>query len=454
MALAFLLTATILGATGAAQTVKAVASFPGAGAEAAPQFVTPAQGRNGELYGTTFGASGSYGSFFEVSNTGALRFPYEFNSTDGGQPTGGVTLATDGNFYGVTTYGGTANDGVLYKISPGGAYTVLHEFQGGSDGQNPFYPPIEGSDGSIYGLTTGFVYTDTATLYKYTSAGSYSIVYTLGNGYYPTSLIQATNGNLYGTTSQGGTDECGEIFEVTTSGSLVWSYSFLCSAGSWSGGVSPMQILQASDGNFYGPTYSGGGSMDLGTIFKLDQEGNVTVLYTFPNDLQYAASPIGLMQATDGDLYGVTQGGGRYQDGTLFKITTSGDLTVLYNFNSKAGSNPLGAPVQHSDGLFYGTTESSGKANAGVVYSLNMGLAPFVKFVLPTGKIGQSAQILGQGLTGTTAVTFNGFAATSFKVVSDTFMTAVVPSGATTGPVVVTTPSGALTSNVSFRVIP
>jgi uncharacterized repeat protein (TIGR03803 family) len=447
-AAALLLAAAILGATCIAQTVKAVASFPGAGAEAAPQVVTPAQGRNGELYGTTSGASGSYGSLFEASPTGSLRFPFEFSSTGGGQPSTGVVLATDGNFYGTTPYGGTATDGVLYKITPSGVYTVLHDFQGGADGQNPFVAPIEGSDGSIYGVTDGTAYADTATLFKYTSSGSYSIVYTFGEGYGPTSLIQAANGNFYATTSGGGTDGCGEIFEISTSGSLVWSYSFPCTVGG------PTQILQAADGNFYGPTFGQPGGANYGTIFELNQEGSVTVLYSFPDNLRYGSYPVGLMQATDGNLYGVAEGGGQYNDGTFFQITTSGDITVLCNFNGKTGTLPLGAPVQHTDGTFYGTTESGGKANAGVVYSLSMGLGPFVKLVLPTGKVSQTAQILGQGLTGTTAVTFNGFAATSFKVVSDTFMTAVIPSGATTGPVVVTTPSGALTSNVSFRVIP
>jgi uncharacterized repeat protein (TIGR03803 family) len=265
-------------------------------------------------------------------------------------------------------------------------------------------------------------------------------------------VTQSADGNLYATLGQGGTDESGEIVEITTSGSLVWSYSTICTFGNSSGGCGPVQILQATDGNFYGANFSGGSELGCGTIFKIDQEANVTVLYTFPNDSKYACNPVGLMQATDGNLYGATIGSGRYGDGTLFKLTTSGDFTLLYNFNGVAGNSPGAGLMQHTNGLLYGTTELGGKSNAGAVYSVNVSLGPFVKFVLPTGKVGQTAQILGQGLTGTTAITFNGAAATSLKVVSDTFMTAVVPSGATTGPVVVTTPSGTLTSNVSFRV--
>jgi hypothetical protein len=125
---------------------------------------------------------------------------------------------------------------------------------------------------------------------------------------------------------------------------------------------------------------------------------------------------------------------------------------LLYNFAQAIGQWPNAALLQHTNGLFYGVADIGGTYSEGSIYSLNMGLGPFVAFVRPTGKVGQTAQILGQGLTGSTGVTFNGVPATSFTVVSDTYMTAVVPSGATTGPVVVTTPSGPLTSNVSFRI--
>ena len=133
-------------------------------------------------------------------------------------------------------------------------------------------------------------------------------------------------------------------------------------------------------------------------------------------------------------------------------MSLSGTFQVLYDFGL-SGEDAEAAPAQDTNGVFYGTTYKGGRYGFGTVYSLNMGLAPFVTFVLPAGKAATNAQILGQGLTGTTGVTFNGIAATSFKVVSDTCMTAVVPSGATTGKVVVTTPGGTLTSNVSFRVV-
>jgi uncharacterized repeat protein (TIGR03803 family) len=427
-----------------------LASFSGVGAQSNPQVVTPAQGRNGTLYGTTVGKSGSSGALFQVSTEGILRFPYSFNSTTGGQPNGGVILATDGNLYGTASSGGSGGMGVLYRISPNGVYTVLHDFLGGSDGANPVYAPIEASDGSIYGITTGLP-NPTATLYKYApSTSTFTTIYVFDQttGEYPTSLIQAGNGNLYGTISGG---ICGEIFELTTSGGLVWSYEFSC-AGRAPGGEGPVQILQANDGNFYGATLVGGSSLGYGVIFRVDQQENVSVIYTFPNSGQYGAGPIGLTQGTDGNLYGAAASLGKYNGGTLFQLTTAGDITLLYSFSSKEGSSPLAPPVQATNGLLYGTTESGGRTSGGVVYSLDMELSPFVTFVLAAGDVGQSAQVLGQNLTGTTSVTFNGVAATSFSVKSDTFMTAIVPAGATTGPVIVTTPTGTLTSNVSFRI--
>jgi uncharacterized repeat protein (TIGR03803 family) len=158
------------------------------------------------------------------------------------------------------------------------------------------------------------------------------------------------------------------------------------------------------------------------------------------------------MQATDGNLYGTTALGGSSGFGTIFKISTRGSYQQLYSFTGTTGESPGPPPLQHTNGLLYGGTEFGGTYGYGVIYSLDMGLGPFITFVRANGKVGQKAQILGQGLTGTTSVTFNGLPASSFTVVSDTYMTAVVPSGATSGTVTVKTPSGTLISNKTFRV--
>ena len=184
----------------------------------------------------------------------------------------------------------------------------------------------------------------------------------------------------------------------------------------------------------------------------MDQNGVVSVLYNFSGNTGGANPSGGLVQATDGNLYGTTSAGGTHGFGTIFRISTTGKFKTLYSFSAAVGENPSAAPMQRTSGLFYGSLPFGSKYGYGAIYSLDMGLAPFVAFVLPTGKVGQAAQILGQGFTGTTSVTFQGVPATSFSVKSDSYMTAVIPSGATTGPVVVTTPSGKLNSNKAFRV--
>jgi uncharacterized repeat protein (TIGR03803 family) len=183
-------------------------------------------------------------------------------------------------------------------------------------------------------------------------------------------------------------------------------------------------------------------------------QGVVSVVYSFagaPNDGAFSLA--GLVQGTDGNLYGGTDKGGINDLGTLFEITSNGQYKLLYSFVDKIGSGANGPLLQHTNGKFYGYASFGGGYSEGALYSLDMGLGPFVALVRYTGRIGQPVQILGQGLTGSTAVTINGVAATTFKVVSDTYMTATIPTGATSGPVVVTTPKGTLTSNHNLRIV-
>ena len=163
-------------------------------------------------------------------------------------------------------------------------------------------------------------------------------------------------------------------------------------------------------------------------------------------------TPQDLVQATDGNFYGTADGGGVNGYGVIFRVSPAGDYSVLYNFDFTHGEEPCTA-MQHSNGKIYGTTFQGGTHNMGVAYSLDVGLAPFVRLVSTSGKVGKTVEVLGQGFTGTTAVSFNGTPA-AFTVVSDTYLTATVPSGATTGFVTVTTPGGTLKSNQEFRVKP
>jgi uncharacterized repeat protein (TIGR03803 family) len=159
------------------------------------------------------------------------------------------------------------------------------------------------------------------------------------------------------------------------------------------------------------------------------------------------------VQATDGNFYGTTNWGGAGGYGALFEITPAGMLTTLHSFSTADGYGNKFTLLQGTDGKFYGSTEIGGPLGSGTIYILDNGLGPFVSFLRNQAKVGQTFGVLGQGLTGTTSVSFNGTPAT-FTVLRDTFLTAVVPAGATTFPVTVTTPSGLLTSNTAFRVTP
>jgi len=249
----------------------------------------------------------------------------------------------------------------------------------------------------------------------------------------------------------GGAFNCGSIVGLTPSGVLKANYSFSCKAG---GSYPDGGVIVASDGNLYGTT-SEGGTHKKGTIFKFDTTSKtVSFIYNFgsvADDGSIPESP--LVQGTDGNLYGTTGFGGVHQSGTLFQFTLAGDYKQLYSFKEQFLGGVTSGLMQHTNGLFYGTTQGGGGFNSGTIYTLDMGLGPFITFVNSSGKIGAKVQILGQGLTGTTSVTFNGIGAKTFTVVTDTYMTAVVPDGATTGSVTVATPGGSLTSNRNFTVL-
>jgi uncharacterized repeat protein (TIGR03803 family) len=432
-------------------TITVLHDFAGGKSGAVPAIVTPSQGRDGRLYGTTAeGGPTNAGTVFKMATSGEYRQFFTLGTVDGTYTQGGLTLGIDGNYYGTANGGGSADDGVLFKISPAGNYRVLHSFLGGKDGKYPYAAPIQASDGNFYGTTGGgSPGSIQPTVYRYKPDGTFSTIYILTTDLGQTieePVIQGTDGNLYGF-AYGADDECGTIFKLSLNGTLLFSYTFPGAPG----GCLATGLTQATDGNFYGATFEGG-TAGLGTIFKLDQAGNVTILYSLmaAGDGQ---NPSALSEATDGKLYGTTSAGGAFGFGTLFSVTTSGTYTVLASLTSET-QDAFAAPLQATSGLFYGTAEAGGLYGYGSVYSFDVGLGPFVTFVLPVGKVGLAAQILGQGFTGTTSVAFNGVPATSFKVGSDTFLTAIVPTGATTGPVVVTTPTATLTSNKSFQVLP
>jgi uncharacterized repeat protein (TIGR03803 family) len=232
------------------------------------------------------------------------------------------------------------------------------------------------------------------------------------------------------------------VFKITLTGTLTTLHSFDSTDGD-----APRALVQGTDGNFYGTTTQGGAN-GYGTVFKITPSGKLTTLDSFA---PYGFPEATLVLATDGNFYGTTSSGGTEGDGTIFKITPSGKLTTLHTFDGTDGAEIAAALVQDTNGTFYGTAPFGGANNDGTVFSLSVGLGPFVETQPTSGKVGAAVKILGTDLTGATSVTFNGTVAV-FKVVSASLITTNVPTGATTGTVEVTTPKGTLKSNVVFRV--
>jgi uncharacterized repeat protein (TIGR03803 family) len=458
-----------------AQTFRTLHSFNGTDGTSPEAALV--QATNGNLYGTTtYAGANADGTAFKITANGAATTLHSFDGADGSAPYAGLIQATNGTLYGTTQTGGTSTClapgcGTVFKITASGVVTTLHSFDG-TDGEFPLAPLVQATNGTLYGTTQNGGANGAGTIFKITPGGTLTTLYSFcsqgGNctdGTFPyAGLVQGTDGNLYGTTSAGGgysdcngqSGGCGTVFKITPSGTLTRLYSLRGTDGAF-----PWGLIQATDGNLYGTTLEGGAN-DLcnaacGTVFKITLSGTLTTLHNFCSESVCAdgASPYaGLVQGTDGNLYGTTEGGGANSQGTLFKITTSGALTTLHSFVYADGDAPLAGLIQNTNGKFYGTTSQGGaNGNYGTVFSLSVGLGPFIETNPTSGKAGKAVKILGTNLTGATSVTFNGTAAT-FTVKSKSEITTTVPTGATTGTVQVVTPGGTLSSNVPFRVTP
>lgn len=416
-----------------------------------------AQGRDGNLYGTTNGGgTSSKGTVFRVTPAGVVTTIYNFSGLDGQNPDGGLVLGSDGTFYGTTRFGGTNNFGTVFKITPSGDLTTLHSFAG-TDGSEPRPGLVQGKNGRFYGTTCGF--NPPWTAYSITSAGKFKTINSTNDvriaACSSAPLALADDGNLYGTTMAGGATEQGTVFRMTPAGALKTIY-----AGDFDNGSNLVgAVTQGNDGFLYGTT-SANGMGGFGVVFKLSIKGKYTKLHEFGLDLNNDGTDpfAGLVAASDGKFYGATSGGesgGNVPDGNLFSVTSSGTYDLLHAFDGVHGYLEQATPMQHSNGIIYGTTVGSAPPNktGGVIYSLDNGAPAFVKLMTRWGSSGQTIEILGQGLTGTSRVNF-GSASASFNVGSDTYMTADVPSDGTTGFVTVTTPSGTLTSIHGFFVVP
>jgi len=338
---------------------------------------------SGNFYGTTnTGGADSAGTVFKLSKTGVETVLYTFTGgTDGYLPYAGVILDKSGILYGTTAFGGAFNAGTIYEVNTVTSQeTVLHSFVAGSttDGSLPYAGLIEDAKGNLYGTTLegGDISCEEGegcgVVFKFDAmTGKETVLYTFtGNpdGERPeASLIRDAEGNLYGTTSAGGPADAGTVFEViaaTRTESVLYSFT-----GGNDGKRPVANLARDTAGNLYGTTYMGGSALS-GTVFKVDTSNQETVLYNFTGgaDGQYPFA--GVIIDSQGNLYGTTIFGGTSSDGVAFELDTAGAETVLHTFNGSNGQYPVAILLPDGKGDFYSTTELGGTHGMGTVFKL------------------------------------------------------------------------------------
>ncbi len=321
------------------------------------------QARDGNYYGITHSGGVNWGTVFKIDPSGQLTTIYRFGEqpTDlGVLPWGRLVEAKDGNFYGTTWWTLDKNNGVIYKVSPLGVYTLLHIFRG-NDGTQPVAGLTIGKDGKFYGVaSTGGA--GWGTVFKMGTNGRFTLLHQFNSsdGASPTTeLVQGNDGNFYGTTDAGGDSSNGTIFRITPDGVFSLLHSF---TGGTEGSGPDSALIQARDGDFYGVT-NYGGSAGRGTIFRVTSGGTLTTLYEFQGAHGALPSDDPLLQASDGNFYGATTYGGATQHGTLYQLTRSGRFTTIYTFNGADGDHPLTTLIQDSTGQLAGVTYEGGGLN-------------------------------------------------------------------------------------------
>jgi uncharacterized repeat protein (TIGR03803 family) len=360
------------------------------GTDGAQPWAALIQATDGNFYGTTVYGGGSTncntvgpggcGTVFKMTPDGTVTVLHAFvGGTDGAYPEAPLIQAADGNFYGTTSQGGGVTNceggvqridcGTVFQMTPDGIVTVLHAFAG-TDGGNPGAALLQANDGNFYG-TTNTCASGSGTIFQMTPDGTVTVLHVFNDGqnYYP-ALIQATDGNFYGT-------NVGAVFQMTPDGTFTVLHVF---AGGTDGGQTYASLIQATDGNFYGTTYYGGVPFNGGTVFQMTSDGTATVRHAFAGGTEGHWPYAAVIQATDGNFYGMAQGGAGCDSGTcgtVFQMIPDGTVTPLYAFAGPPdGAFPYyQALIQATDGNFYGTTVGGG-SGGGVVFELTLGLAP------------------------------------------------------------------------------
>jgi uncharacterized repeat protein (TIGR03803 family) len=427
------------------------------------------QGADGNLYGTTssggitlsgtcWDSTDSCGTVFKMTTGGKVTTIYKFDQTHGAGPLSPVIQGTDGNFYGTTSAGGTSGFGVVFKLTSAGVITVLHNFIG-SDGEKPLAGLVQANDGNFYGVASAGGSLGYGTIFKMTSTSdhTFSVIYDFDqtHGQAPEdALFQNTNGILYGTTADGGTDGAGVFYSLNISaepfaslqnisgkvGSLVniLGQGFIGSTAVSFGGVNATKFSVVSDTYMTANVPAGA---KTGTVVVVRPSGSLTSIQTFKvtpaiSSISPSSGPIGTVVTVTGT--GLTQ---------TTKVTIGGVKATTFTVKSDS-SVTVTIPTACKTGKITVTT-NGGSATSSSTFNVT----PTITSFTPTsGKVGTSVVITGTGLTQATKVTFGGVAATTFTVNSDTQLTTTVPTGAVTGTIAITTTGGSVTSSGTFTV--
>ncbi|HTS19308.1 MAG TPA: choice-of-anchor tandem repeat GloVer-containing protein [Verrucomicrobiae bacterium] len=294
--------------------------------------------------------------------------------SDGHNPVSGLIQASNGFFYGTTQDGDPeGGNGTVFQISSAGTFTTLYSFTGGADGASPSSPLIQGADGFLYGVTIfGGTNDDVGTVYRISTAGTLTSLHSFGgdDGSFPRgSLVQGADGSLYGATIEGGTNNLGTIYRITTAGTFTTLHMFGANPND---GFDPYAgLVQRNKNWFYGVTQGGGPHGGQGTIFKISNTGNLKIVYSFSNGTNGANPFAALVKGPGGCFYGTTVLTGTNNNGTVFKISPAGKLKTLYRFTGGFdGATPEAPLALGSDGNFYGTTSSGGSSNLGTAFRI------------------------------------------------------------------------------------
>jgi uncharacterized repeat protein (TIGR03803 family) len=339
------------------------------------------QGADNRLYGmASAGGSNGGGTIYAIEADGTgISVLHSFTyATDGGDPQGGLIQGTDGRLYGMADGGGANSDGTIFAIATDGTgFTVLRSLAVATDGLASAGGLIQGRDGRLYGTGDSGGIDDNGTIFAVATDGTGFTVlryfFSATDGALPLAgLVQGADSRLYGTTSEGGANGAGAIFAIATDGT---GFTVLRPLASSVFGATPLAgLIQGTDGRLYGTT-STGGTNDEGTVFAIETGGTgFTVLHSFTSETDGGDPSAGLVQGTDGRLYGANYDGGANGDGTIFAIAPDGTgFTLLHTLvQATDGGGPIGGLVQGTDGRLYGTANLGGPIGFGTIFAIAM----------------------------------------------------------------------------------